>query len=43
MGDVEFEPLHVELEDEAEGFYVVGGKKKDTPGDLTVMLKICFH
>ena len=32
MADVEFEPLHGEVEDEEEAEFVQGGRKKDTPG-----------
>jgi len=32
MGDVEFEPLHGDIEDEEEAGFVVGGRKRDTPG-----------
>ena len=33
MGDVEFEPLHGDIEDEEEAGFVVGGRKRDTPGE----------
>ena len=33
MGDVEFEPLHGDIEDEEEAGFVIGGRKRDTPGE----------
>ena len=35
MADVEFEPLHGEIEDEEEDEFILGGRKKDTPGYLS--------